>query len=48
MQKDLLTLLKMIGTDVKTQALYVVINNQTGKWSDETEKLIEEFADKLK
>ena len=48
MQKDLLTLLKMIGTDVKTQALYVVINNQTGKWSDETEKLIVEFADKLK
>lgn len=48
MQKDLLTLLKMIGTEVKTQALYVVINNQTGKWSDETEELIEEFADKLK
>lgn len=48
MQKDLLTLLKMIGTDVKTQALYVVINNQTGKWSDDTEKLIGEFADKLK
>lgn len=47
-QKDLKSILSMVGMDVKNNELYVAVDMVTGKWDAATEERIIKYAEGLK